>query len=156
MFSVTPTHLPVLSLEAGHTPSWSKYNTGCQKLNCKNAEMSFVTPVLTVIGIWFLMVGSAHTLWTSAKYLIAKNQQLSGAPVRSKSVWECSLRYLTALSSTGFCCGWYGSVNWSLINRSLCILKTSSLCSSSSLSLLSADGQPYSLIKSLYTSGKLF
>src|SRR5687767_1368734 len=121
MFSVTPTYLPVLSLDAGHTSSWFKYNTGYQNLNYKNAEMSFVTPVLTVHGIWLLKLGSEHILRTSAKYLIAKYQQLSGAPVWSKRTCEFSLRYFIALSSTGFCCGLYNSVNSSLINSSLWI-----------------------------------
>src|SRR3954453_23076183 len=100
MFSVTPTHLPVLSLEDGHTSSWSKYSTGCQYLNCRNAEISLVTPVLTVLGTLSLRLGSEQMLWTSAKYFMAKYQQLSGAPVRSRSTWECSLRYFIALSST--------------------------------------------------------
>jgi len=85
MISVTPTHLPVF-LDAGHVSLSSKYKTGCQKLNCYEAEMSLVTPVLTVIGIWFLNVGSAHTLWTSAMYLIAKTQPLSSALIGSNEV----------------------------------------------------------------------
>src|SRR5687768_7501322 len=105
MFSVTPTHLPVLSLDAGQTSLWSRYNTGCQKLNCRNAEMSLVTPVLTVLGTWFLRLMSEHMLCVSAIYFIARYQQLSGAPVLSRRTWECSLRYFIALSSTGFCCG---------------------------------------------------
>ena len=81
MFSVTPTHLPVLSLDEGQVSLWSKYKIGCQKLNCNQADMSLVTPVLTGIGTWFFKLGSAHMLWTSAIYLIARNQQHSGVPV---------------------------------------------------------------------------
>src|SRR5687767_100579 len=106
MFSVTPTHLPVLSLEEGQVSSWSKYSTCCQNLNWSQAEMSFVTPVLIVKGTSLFRVGSAHMLWTSARYLSARNQQLSGAPVLSRRTWECSFKYLIARSSTGFCCGW--------------------------------------------------
>ena len=79
MLSVTPTHLPVLSLDAGLISLYFRYSTGCQKWNGNHADMSSVTPVLTLMGTWFLKVGFAHMLWASAKYFMTNiNQQLSG------------------------------------------------------------------------------
>ena len=73
-------------------------------MNCKNAEISGVTPVAYCKGV--IESGkeeSEHMLCTSATYAHAKCHTDSGAPVRSNSFGTCSLRYLIATVSTLFC-----------------------------------------------------
>src|SRR5687768_17565706 len=100
MLCAISTHLAGLSLDSGQCDSWSKCKIGCQKVNCRNAEISGVTPFWYCnVVIPFGRLGSEHMLCTSAMYCAAMNHAASGAPVLSTRRWIWALRYLIAFDS---------------------------------------------------------
>ena len=77
-----------------------------------------VFPPATWFGTFQSFAGLAHTLWMAARYLRHKNHKFLGVLVLFIRVCALDFRNFTAPPLTGFCCGWWGSVNSSLIMRS--------------------------------------
>src|SRR5690242_17162039 len=82
-----PIHLPDLSLEEGHSVSWSIYRTCCQKVNWRYADMSGVTLFKYCNGVISSgKLGSMHMLCIAATYWVAIYHRESGASVMSSRI----------------------------------------------------------------------
>jgi hypothetical protein len=74
--------------------------------------MSGDSPLLLDQGVAHDSDSSAVTLWTSDKYLTIQNHVDCGALECMRMTFEFVLSQRIARSSAGFCCGWWGSVNY--------------------------------------------